>query len=295
MFVVAFVVCEVKLNDINMWSTMLNPQGPQSPSLLSMTNVKKQPHRHLGMFSRPIPINGNKSFSNPNFVNTDFDKYKTKSLDSFACCKSNYVIIDSIKEKCPTVIPNLDVPQTLHDVQLEETQNPANNTSHKNMLNNRHKSKDCNKTKQRKEIRQNLIQEELNCMVLEGSPSEYSDLSVQGSEISYSPKPADHTLGDFIPSSPSQSHIETSPLRKYSVSDSEDSFILFAEPEQNNSPNRTTNNCDSPCWTRRPSYCESEDSFIVFDNGDDIEVSDSEEDSDEVDFGHAKVQKKVSL
>lgn len=299
MFVVALVVCEIKLNGINMWSTMLNPQGPQTPSLLSVGDVKKQRHQHLGMFSSPILINGNKSFRNPNFVNTDFDKYKPKSLDSFVCSNSNHVIIDSIKEKCPTIIPNLNVPETLDDLQ-EETQNSVNKTrpSHKeNMLNNKHKSKDSYKTKERKKLRQDLLLED--CMIPEESP-ECSDIS-QTFELSFSPKPINHTLGDFIPSSPSQHcrDIEASPpLRKYSVSDSEDSFILFAEPES--SLNGNENNCDSPCRTRRVSYCDSEDSFIVFERGDDssyIEASDSEEeseeDSDEVDFCHAKDQKKV--
>lgn len=291
-----------------MWPTMLNPQGPHTPSLLSMPTVKKQPQRHLAMFSSPLPINGNKSFKNPNFVNTDFDKYKPKSLDSFVSTNSNHVIIDSIKEKCPAVIPNLNVPETANDLQSEETQNSANNTSpgHKeNMVNTKHKSKDCNKTKQRKKLRQSVLLEELNSMAQEESSSEFSDIS-QSLEISFSPKPSNHTLAEFIPLSPSQHHIDSvlvtikasPPLRRYSVSDSEDSFILFAEPEQTSSPNQYESHCNSPCRTRRPSYCDSEDSFIVFEGGDEssyIEASDSEEDEDEVDFCHAKDQKKVTF
>ncbi|XP_066144258.1 uncharacterized protein [Euwallacea fornicatus] len=98
----------------------------------------------------------------------------------------------------------------------------------------------------------------------------------------------------------------SSPLprtRIYSITDSEDSFIVFGEIEDHKEDNSGFDSSTSHL-PKAPSFCESEDSFVVFEQDGDENAEDDDDDSevenisdfDEVDFCRgADTSKKVKF
>ncbi|XP_066255521.1 uncharacterized protein PPP1R15 isoform X2 [Euwallacea similis] len=278
-----------------MWSSMM---GPQSLPLLSVKRIKTQQNRDFGVGTLPCdPMMFPKSFKNLNFVNK-IDKYQSQprpvESSSYHNMKNSCQrphIIDSIKEKCPEVIPS--------GVEGVKQQEPTSNTHlDKNMYNvntsEMHKSKGLKRKS--KMSRQNMRQQEITEIMQAEKPQ---DISNESRDITFSPKLHSLILNDFISQKPIPTpHIDipltknsiemlvtirsSSPLprsRKYSITDSEDSFIVFDEAEDHEEDNGGFDGCTSPHLPKASSFCESEDSFVMFEQNDE----DNEEDDESFD------------
>ncbi|KAL1488220.1 hypothetical protein ABEB36_015176 [Hypothenemus hampei] len=83
---------------------IMSPQGQGLPNaLLSVSRGKQQSqHRNISL-QVPFKLSSPKSFKNPNFVNNSFNRCQTNYGAVIDNCQKH--LIDSIKEKCPEVIP----------------------------------------------------------------------------------------------------------------------------------------------------------------------------------------------
>ncbi|XP_066144912.1 uncharacterized protein [Euwallacea fornicatus] len=292
-----------------MWPSMM---GPQNPTLLSVKRIKTQQNREFGVGTLSYdPTMFSKSFKNQNFVNK-FDKYQSqpKPIES-----SNYHnlknscqrphIIDSIKEKCPEAIPCAAEGVK----QQESTSNTYLSQKMCHMdTGEMHKSKGLKRKS--KMSRQNIRQQEITeRMYTEKS----QDISNDSQDTTFSPKLHSLILNDFISQKPIPTpHIDipltknsiemlvtirsSSPLprtRKYSITDSEDSFIVFGEAEDHKEDNSGFDSSTSHL-PKAPSFCESEDSFVVFEQDGNENAEDDDDDDDESFDGESSINSESS-
>lgn len=292
--------------------------SPQGPSLMSPKGAKQQEHhRDFGMFVPSLPITPCKSFKNPNFVN-NINKYQNNSRPVDSSVHSNFKnschLIDSIKEKCPEAIPSLEDDNVKSNSAERQSSDNMCLGNHTPIAHKQRKREHTPKQKKQvgKKSRQNLKRREISEMMQEVS----QDLSSDSLENSVNLKPDSLMLKDFLIHKPqsktrpllkSTESIEIpslkgtemlvtiiSPLsaplpnrtRECSITDSEDSFIIFGNDETEEELNDTESSESPCCRSRLPSLCESEDSFIMFDredvgsNKDDMSSEGSSEDSD---------------
>ncbi|CAG9768130.1 unnamed protein product [Ceutorhynchus assimilis] len=289
--VVAF---RITIKEEKMWSSCMAPQGHNCPSSLlsrSQNGAYKQQNREFGLFVNSIPLSSAKSFKNPNFLN-DF--------------KNHCHIIDKIREKCPEVIPKFE---QVHQQQPTFTSSLSSMCvdSDNNMISKKQRKREHHKGKKHmhagKKSKQLSQKKEIKELMQIDSSQDVANFSMS-MDISFSQNPQEEPhnfiLADFIAQKPLKAHpplrktdpihipiskgaemfvmISPSPSSKnftqFSLTDSEDSFIVFEKSDDDDDDNeeepeeQSLINIKKVQRQKYPSVCESEDSFIVFDGGD---------------------------
>lgn len=290
----------------------MNSMGNPAHSAGPFKNQKREFSLTVGK----VPIVPGKTFSNPNFVikhhpsvhshknsfvPTQIEKINRSDSSNCKQLNTNSALINSSQSLVDTLkehhLDTIKSPEPNRQVETSNTQ-PSRMCNKKNSRGNR-------RTRRRKALGKNSNQNDTKNYMRDMMDMEIdTDTHFSYTDISVSPKTPDNTfcLTDFIVDKPRKIHKAATGVENDHESDDEEilATIISLSPSS----------VDKTCMRERQvSMSESEDSFIVFNDGTDEEVEssdesdseteeewDDEEGEDEVDFAFSVIPvKKVSF